>query len=246
MKLLDKLLNFLYPKHYTCIFCGEEINNDVDICEHCLQSLPYMTGNLCLRCGQTIHDESEYCDNCKNARSPWYFDLCRSVFAYTYPVTRVIRSVKFDNAKYMFPTLSKLLTYLYEQNELFCDVIVPVPLHEKRLKQRKYNQAELLASDLSTTHNIPMDTSNLIRTRNTKSQTIYQTKDRKSNVKDAFDMVTRVVFKNKIVLLIDDVYTSGATINECARIIKEKGGANSVIALTLAHSPVRDTSKKIK
>lgn len=246
MKLLDKLLGLIYPKHYTCIFCGEEINNTLDICDKCMKDLPYLKGNLCLRCGQLLHDESEFCDNCKSSRSPWYFDLCRSVFIYTYPVTRIIRSLKFDNAKYMFPTLSKLLTHLYVHNELSCDVIVPVPLHEKRRKQRKYNQAELLATDLSDTYKIPLVVDQLIKIRDTKSQTMYQTKDRKSNVKDAFDIVTRGIFKNKVVLLIDDVYTSGATINECARVLKTKGGATSVIALTLAHSPVRDTSQKIK
>lgn len=246
MKLLEKLLNFVYPKHYKCIVCGEEIATGLDICEHCLATLPYMKGNLCLRCGQMLHDESEFCDNCKASHDPWYFDICRSVFQYEYPITRLIRSLKFDNAKYMFPSLSKLLTYLYEQNELTCDVIVPVPLHAKRLKQRKYNQAELLAKDLSDTYSIPIDTLNLIKTRDTKSQTKYQMKDRKSNVKDAFNILARNVYKDKIVLIIDDVYTSGATINECARILKEKGGATSVIALTLAHTPPRDTSKKLK
>lgn len=246
MKFIDKLLNFLYPKHYTCIVCNEEIANDLDICEHCLSTLPYMSGNLCLRCGQILHDESEFCDNCKTSRDPWYFDICRSVFVYEYPITRLVRSIKFDNAKYMFPVLSKLLTYLYEQNELACDVIVPVPLHEKRLKERKYNQAELLAHDLSQTYNIPLDTIHLIKSRDTKSQTRYQMKDRKSNVKEAFDITTRNIYKDKVVLIIDDVYTSGATINECAKVLKEKGGATQVIALTLAHTPPRDTSKKLK
>lgn len=247
MNLLEKLKNFLYPPHYTCIFCHEEINNEeLDLCEHCEKHLPYLTGHLCSRCGQKLYDESDYCDQCKRNPVPWNFDICRSVFTYTFPITRVIRSIKYDNAKYMFPTLSKMITKLFEENEWDVDVIVPIPLHPKRLKTRKYNQAEMLAKDLSTTLDIPLDTENMFRVIDTKSQTRFSSTNRKENVLNAFDVRVRNCYKDKIVLLIDDVIRSGATIDECAKVLKNKGKAKQVLAITLAHSPVRDTRKKIK
>lgn len=246
MSIFQKIKDFFYPPHYTCIFCNCEIDEELDICPDCAKHLPYLDGHLCLRCGQKLHDESDYCDQCKSNPDPWYFDACRSVFVYTYPVTRAIRMMKYDNAKYLFDTLSKLVTKLFEDNEWSADIIVPVPLHPKRTKSRGYNQAELLAKDLSTTYNIPMDTEHLVRVEDTPSQTMYNTKNRKENVANAFDLTIRNIYRNKIVLLIDDVITSGATIDACAKLLKEKGKAKQVLAITLAHSPVRDTSQKIK
>ncbi len=245
MSLKEKILNLLYPKHYTCLFCHAEIDEALDICDTCQKTLPYIKGKVCLRCGQVVHDESEYCDNCKRSTDPWKFDLCRSVFVYTYPITKMIRSIKYDNAKYMFDTFGKLLTQLYLDHELTCDIIIPIPLHEERRKQRGYNQAEWLAMDLATSQNIPMDTEHLIRSTNTPSQTSTIT-TRKDNVAGAFTVTIPNIYRNKTILLVDDVITSGATIQECAKVLKDIGGAKQVLALTLAHSPVRDTSLPIK
>jgi ComF family protein len=113
------------------------------------------------------------------------------------------------------------------------DLIVPVPLHPERLRWRGFNQALLLARRVGRSLRAPVDAFSLIRTRNTQPQVELQESDRKSNVQDGFALVQESRLSGKRVLLIDDVYTSGATVGECARVLKQNG-AKEVNVLTLA------------
>lgn len=115
------------------------------------------------------------------------------------------------------------------------DIIMPVPLHPKRLRWRGFNQAALLARQVSRAYAVPLDPFTLKRTRATQPQTQLNEPERRRNVRGAFALRTASALEGKKVLLVDDIYTSGATVNECSRTLK-KGGAATVHVLTLAHA----------
>ncbi len=113
------------------------------------------------------------------------------------------------------------------------DYIIPVPLHRWRLLKRQYNQATLLARSVSSLTNIPVLTNCLVRKKATESQGHKTLKERKQNVKQAFDVIDPDSLKGKSIVLIDDVWTTGATLDACAKILK-KAGAHRIFVLTLA------------
>jgi ComF family protein len=118
-----------------------------------------------------------------------------------------------------------------------CDAetIIPVPLHPKRLRWRGFNQSVLLARQIGRAYDIPMDCFTLYRTRDTPPQTQLPEEDRRKNMRRAFALSPQSSVEGKCLLLVDDVYTSGATVNECSRVLK-RGGAREVLVLTLARA----------
>ena len=119
--------------------------------------------------------------------------------------------------------------------EFHFQAVVPVPLHPKRLRERGFNQALSLARFVSRFHSIPLDRSNLVRVRWTNTQVGLSERKRKENVKGAFLVKKERYFQNKHLLLVDDVYTSGSTVDECAKVLLN-AGARSVQILTLARA----------
>lgn len=115
------------------------------------------------------------------------------------------------------------------------DIILPVPLHPKRLRWRGFNQALVLARVIGRRWQIPVDPFILVRSRETPPQTQLSEKERRKNVRGAFSLNSRKTVKGRIILLVDDVYTSGATVNECSRVLR-RAGAKEVYVLTLARA----------
>jgi ComF family protein len=120
-------------------------------------------------------------------------------------------------------------------SELCAELILPVPLHPKRLRWRGFNQSVLLARQVSRAYNTPMDPFVLVRRRETPPQTQLTEEERRKNMRGAFAVNPNKPIKNKAILLIDDVYTSGATVNECSRTLR-RAGAKNVYILTLARA----------
>ena len=235
MKILNKILNTIYPQNYTCNICGDEVfsGDDKSICNACENSLPKISGKVCERCGEPIWSMATYCDRCQHKNPKFY--KCRSAFLYKDEVVKLIRDFKFSNKRYLCNHLAKYLEELYIKENFSCDVIVPVPIHSERLKQRGYNQSELLANRLGEILNIPVDKTNLIKVKQTLNQADLNFKQRQENLKDAFKVVDKNAFCGKNVLIIDDVYTTGSTINNCA-VVLQKAKAKRVFALTIAHT----------
>lgn len=119
-------------------------------------------------------------------------------------------------------------TYLLSQT-----VIIPVPLHVKRLREREFNQSAIIGSVIGKKYGIPVAANTLIRHRNTRPQVELDGKDRKENVLGAFSVEDRTAIEGKEIILVDDVYTSGSTINECSRVLK-KNGADKIYVVTIA------------
>jgi len=222
----------LYPSFTKCIICNEEIfiDNDFCICPSCMTNLPHILDHYCEVCGRKVVGESRVCEHCKTTK--FNFKLARSLFYYTANIRKVIYHLKYDNAKYLATNLSKLLYSFYKTNENFndVDIITCVPIHKNRLKKRGYNQSELLLESFLETNKV--HTKIIQKVKDTGSQTEKTYLERLNGLEDAFKVIDKSLVKNKNILLIDDIFTTGATMNSISKELL-KSGAKSVKCLTL-------------
>lgn len=234
---LRHLLNIFLPPR--CICCGEVLSEGNGLCPKCFSSVKFITKPYCAICGAPLEnplDEKDIvCGKClKDKRH--YFSLQRSAFIYDENSKHMLINLKFHDKTSYAPVLAKFLHKaafdILKENP---DIIVPVPLHYMRLLKRKYNQSSLLAHELSNLCNIPVDDFSLKRCKNTTPQVEFSGKARIKNVRGAFAVKNPKNIKNKKVLLIDDVMTTGSTLKECAIALK-KAGAAKIYALTVART----------
>lgn len=231
------LLNFVYPKGFACMNCGQEIfADDTLLCDYCKKDLPLIVGSKCLHCGEPITGAGKYCLNCKGKK--FECEKIVSPFAYDGFIKKFIVGLKYDNKKYYAECLGKYMAMEFEKELLPCDIVTCVPLCEKRMKQRGYNQAELLGIEFAKNINKEFYPNLLIRVKETPSQTKLSQIDRHKNMEDAFKVSDRKIIKDKIVVIIDDVYTTGATVSECAKKLTS-AGAKYVYAVTAGHTILR-------
>lgn len=237
VKILKKLLELLFPKHMTCIICNAELNhnNDNEVCESCQSTLPYSSGKTCECCGMSISSMARVCNRCKNREKTFKFAM--SPFNYEDKIVKIVHGLKYKNKKYIAPTMAQYMANCYFEHNTKCDLIIPVPIHENRRKQRGYNQSELLANCLKTKINLPVFCDVLIKHKETEAQASLKYKERQENLKDAFKVVDKSKIKNKLVLLVDDVFTTGATATVCTKALL-KAGAKAVIVLCFAHTVI--------
>jgi len=224
VQIPDFLLDQLFPRF--CAGCGTE--GDF-LCDSCIETLPQLQPPFCYRCGLPI-PENSICPDCQNL--PLTIDGIRSLYLHEGLAREVIHSLKYKNMKALAKPLAALMANYLVDNPFEIDTLAAAPMHAKRLRTRGYNQPELLVNELSNVTGIPNKTELLIRTKNTTSQVSLTADDRLANVNGAFQCKDGY-FRDRKVLLIDDVCTTGATLNACAIALK-KGGAASVWGLTLS------------
>ena len=218
-------LNLLFPK--WCVGCGKE--GDF-ICSSCRRSIPRIMLPLCPRCGKP-QPSGMLCPGCINWRAE--IDGIRSPFQFDGIMRQAIHQLKYKNLRALVEPLAGLLNDYLITNPIPGEVLVPVPLHRKRLRERGYNQSSLLAKELGKLLNLPVVDDCLIRQQHAPPQARTSTiEERRNNVAGAFTC-HNYRLRDKQVLLIDDVSTSGATLNACATALKANG-ATSVWGLVLA------------
>ena len=218
MKLLDLCLRMLYPQ--TCHFCGKI--NPEPICKSCKEKVFYIREPRCKKCGKPIrYQEQEFCMDCSRKKKS--FETGRSLWVHKGPVTWSIYQFKYHNRRIYGEFYAKELYRLYGKDiKLWgIDVIVPVPVHPKRKRIRGYNQAEIVARHLGKLSGLPVETKWVKRTRYTKPQKSLNNLERKKNLEEAFE-VTRNFEQYQNVLIIDDIYTTGSTIDTIAKQLLEK------------------------
>ncbi len=224
-KLKGIALDLLFPK--WCVGCGKE--GDF-ICLSCQRSLSMILPPVCPKCGLP-QPGGTVCPGCINW--PAEIDGIRSPFRFDGVMREAIHNLKYRNLRALAAPLAGLLYDYLTTNPLPAGVLVPVPLHQKRLRERGYNQSSLLAQELSKLTGLPLVDNCLIRQRHAPPQARTSTVDeRRSNVADAFTCRDHRL-RDKQVLLIDDVSTSGATLDACAAALKA-AGATSIWGLVLA------------
>lgn len=223
MNPFKKLIDFIFPKR--CIFCNTPIYSGKPYCEQCVSLIPFAE-DVCLVCAK---------NPCVCNRRETAFSAVAAVFFYELGAENAVRQLKFhERVSYASP----LAHYLYEKL-LQCDFypeidcIIPVPMTKKAEYERGYNQSVLLAKELSKKSSIPTYTGILTKKKDTKKQHDLGQKERQENLKDAFEIVNPQQIAGKTVLLCDDVYTTGATFEECARRLLS-GGAKKVFCIAVA------------
>ena len=233
------ILKILFPEGYSCVCCGNEIfDKENGVCESCEKPLPYITGAICSHCGEPLVSDGYYCKKCKGKK--FIYNRAVSVFEFKDNARNLILGLKYNNNKYLAKPLGKMLADLYTKSLMFADIIVPVPLCNKRLTERKFNQAELIANELAKNVNVEIRNDILFRVKNTPTQTELNYTERQNNLKDAFKVKNKKLIKDKVVLIVDDVITTGATVTECARVLKQ-AGAKEVCVITVCHTLKSDS-----
>ncbi|MCX7624899.1 MAG: ComF family protein [Candidatus Sumerlaeaceae bacterium] len=230
------LLDVLFPR--ICCGCDERIlEKGRIVCKDCERAMRPLQLPLCPRCGEEDSQAAAAgkCPSCP--RGTIYFEAARAATVYEGPALQILERLKYrarsEYAEVIIPFLTRAAKQYYDNIKI--DSVVPVPLHRTRQRERGYNQSELLARGLGTALAIPVIPNMLRRVRHTPSQTHLDRRERAENVKGAFVAVNPATVGNKVILLIDDVYTTGATLNECARVLRH-AGADAIYALSFCRA----------
>ena len=236
--LSTALLDIIYPKN--CIFCKKGIfdkKSGFYLCQDCFESIEKNLPPFCSRCGRHLEapeTEIGICKGCKGRK--FYFDCSFSVCIFDGKIKELIHKFKYSNRTMLDKVFARLIfDFVMNFNIPISeyDIILPVPLHPVRLREREYNQCELLAKELAKFFPIEISRKDVVRTKNTKSQISLDKSARWENIKGAFNVRSEDKFKDRNVLIIDDLITTGATASEIAFSLK-KSGAKKVSVLTLA------------
>ncbi len=227
-RLGRKILDAALPG--SCLLCGADSQGSL-LCPPCTNDLPLLPKALCPICAvPTTHGER--CGAC--LREKPHFDRAIALFCYDFPADRIVHALKYGHQLAVANWTGQKLAELASANAFDC--IVPLPLHAERLQERGFNQSAEIAKAFQFWAKVPDDRGNVLRTRITPPQASMPHKERHKNVRGAFEC--RADFTGKRLLLIDDVMTTGATANECARVLKLHGAAEvtvAVIARALKH-----------
>lgn len=235
--VMQKLGKFLYPD--VCLHCNDKGEYGLDLCRRCYENLPWIT-HACMRCASPLPNASAaVCGFCSNR--DLYFDRALAPLLFDQFVRDAVYQFKF-NGKFNYGILlARLLErHIRKQDLVAPDVLVPVPLHRRRLRKRGFNQALQIARVLNKSVNSSISFKDIRRVRETRAQMELPATERYMNVRGAFALQTsKPLFKGKRVAIIDDVMTTGNTMNELARCLKE-AGAEQVYAWCVARTKLND------
>lgn len=214
--MLDKILDLIFPP--VCGVCGRIDKNS--LCKKCEIELKK----------QAVFGIDNYREDCQKL-----FDEHLYIFTYSGVIRDIMLNYKFNDDSYLYKTFTNFLL----KNENFVeninsyDIIVPVPLSKKRKMERGYNQSLLIAKEISKSTKIKINSDCLKKVKNIVAQSTLNKEDRQKNIEGAFILKNNKNIQNKKVLIIDDIFTTGSTVNECSKIIKQAGATNIGI-LTIA------------
>ena len=233
---LQAIASLFYPPN--CGACGAAISNSEHLCSSCHDKAQRILPPFCAKCSEPFAGaiESEFtCANCAHRKLE--FDAAISAYRSRSVVRFVILRFKYGRQLYLrHPIAGWMAEAMVDarlRNRAF-DLIVPVPLHPARLRERGFNQAHVLATMLAQKIGVPVCRV-LERIRYTTTQTAFDRSDRVENLRNAFRLRKKMAVRELRVLLVDDILTTGSTLSECARVLRE-AGARSVYAITAARA----------
>lgn len=222
INIREKIVGTLYPRQ--CPVCREIVYPKGDtICRECRNGLPYISGARCRKCSKPVHNEVvEYCYDC--SRKKHFYNEGISLFEHKGSIKNAIYDIKYNNKR-------EYLDFFADEIVLRCgdrikgwqaDVIVPVPLYKRKEVKRGFNQAAEAAARIGRRLDIPVSGKILYRIQDTVPQKELTDKGRKKNVENAF-IVNENIVKFKRVIIVDDIYTTGSTIDSCAGVLRNAG-----------------------
>ena len=227
LKIKNAILNALFPDNIKCIFCGRDISSYF-ICDKCNKNEIYNNENRCKICDTPIKEGNIICDHCKKQKHN--FERLLSPLIYKDKVRKSLLQFKSDGAKFLARPFAQLIADRLAFEQVEYDIIVPVPSHKSSIKKRGYNPAKVLAEELSKITSKPVEDV-LYKLTKTQNQKYLDYKDRQSNLENSIILLNKSVIKNKNILIIDDIITTGATIESCAKLMKK---ANKIYGCAVA------------
>lgn len=219
-QLALRWLNAVFPG--SCLLCGSDTRNEL-LCPACVADLPSLPAAQCPQCAeQTTHGER--CGAC--LQTPPHFDRAIAAYRYDFPVDRIIHALKYGHQLAVASWLAQTLAQRLPADKA---LIVALPLHRDRLRERGFNQSWEIAQALGKRLQQPVDGSSLLRTRATPPQADLPLPERQRNVRGVFECTADL--GGREILLIDDVMTTGSTVNEAARVLKLHGASRVTVAV---------------
>lgn len=227
------MLNLLLPQN--CLLCADPRGGDLGICAECLHDLPWLDVMVCRQCALPAH--GTICGSCLKQQPA--FDATQALFRYDYPLDRLLQHYKYQASLQLAHNFAKLWLERSGKSSLSSkpDLLIPMPMHPQRLKERGFNQALEIAKIISRNTDIKLDYTSCIRSRHTAPQASLPHKERVKNMRGAFSCTHDLTGKDIVIL--DDVITTGASLNELATTLKQAGAASVecwVIARTLTRT----------
>lgn len=225
LSILGKVLDIFYPRR--CAICDRVLPvNEKYLCQGCDKLLKYTGEEYCLRCGRPVDDMQEYCPSCRGKEVS--FCSGRSLFLYDATLRESIARFKYHGRQEYAAFYANEMYQAFKEwfRQICPDALIPVPIHKERYHKRGYNQAEVLAKELGKRSDIPVLTEYLVRGKNTLPQKELSERERVQNLKGAFYVrkVTQELYKSlNCVIIIDDIYTTGSTMEACAKVLREEG-----------------------
>jgi len=207
------------------------LKTEICLCDECFENFEFLESSNCILCRKSVQ--------C-NCLEDFYFKGCYAVFGYDDLVSTLIKTAKYGGRPSYFRTFGSLMADFFAKNiNENIDILSPIPLHKNRENKRGFNQSQILADKISELINIPIIDDLLIRKLDTKPQASLNLESRKNNVSDAFIFNNKYSVEAKVIMLIDDIYTTGSTINACSKeLINRKAG--KVISLSLSSTTMRE------
>lgn len=231
--LLTRIAKLLFVDDCNCILCGKELKDKTrsGLCPECLKKLPLNDGGICRKCGRVLLNEADYCNTCQN--NDRHFFVARSVCVYEKSAVDLVHGLKFGGKRYFAKYLAAMMVDKYLDEGYYCDCVIAVPLSPRRKRERGYNQADLLAREISSSLKLDYMNGVVVKIKDNERQAKLGHIAREENVKGAYKVADKTAVKGRRVLLVDDVLTTGATASEVAGILL-KAKAKSVSVLTFA------------
>ena len=235
-KIIWWIRELLFPRR--CPVCDKPVRPAGRlICEECKNKLKYVSEIHCLKCGKPLSDETEeYCSDCRKKKHK--FVQGKSLYEYRSAVGTIYRFKYAKRQEYAeFLGREMAIHFKEDMKKWKAEALIPVPIHKSRKYQRGYNQAELLAEEIGRRTGIPVKKNLIVRCKKTVPQKMLKDAERQNNLKKAFKIGQNDV-KLSTIIIIDDIYTTGSTVNEMADILN-RVGIDKVYVLTLAIGSVK-------
>ena len=231
--MLNTFLLTLFPQSCPLCGCPSSDHRTAPICPACWQSITPYDGPSCQRCAKPLHSEGAHvCGEC--IRDEPSFTSITVYGLYRGVLKKAINLLKYYSIRRLSVPLAEILMSITPPP---VDAVLPVPLYGKRLRQREFNQSALIARHIAKDIGAALILDCLVKTKDTIPQVGLNSGERRRNIRNAFTVHSKPEIEGRSVLLIDDVVTTGATVSECARVLK-KSGAASVYVLALAHGTI--------